>query len=236
MTRPVPKRLQKEIEHAKTLNTQGIFYEYNEMNMMMGKAMIVGPEGTPYEGCLLCFSIEYPYDYPFSSPALQIITSDGATRFHPNLYINGKVCLSILGTWSGPKWCAVMTISTVLSSIQSLLEPNPIVNEPGWEKYTLEHDKAKHYRDYVQHALIYHTLFKLSDFTRKNVPYEMIPFQDILKERLDDIMNGVSEIIEEGIEKGEVTYSSVIYNMSGKTKWSVLKGMYSEIQELRQVP
>jgi ubiquitin-protein ligase len=204
--------------------------------MRIGHAMIIGPRGTPYAFCPIFFLLEFPSDYPFSPPIVKMMTSDESTRFHPNLYINGKVCLSILGTWSGPKWCAVMTISTVLSSIQSLLEPNPIVNEPGWEKYTLEHDKAKHYRDYVQHALIYHTLFKLSDFTRKNVPYEMIPFQDILKERLDDIMNGVSEIIEEGIEKGEVTYSSVIYNMSGKTKWSVLKGMCSEIQGLRQVP
>jgi hypothetical protein len=25
-------------------------------------------------------------------------------RFNPNLYSDGKVCLSLLGTWSGPGW------------------------------------------------------------------------------------------------------------------------------------
>lgn len=29
-------------------------------------------------------------------------TGGGKVRFNPNLYNNGKVCLSLLGTWSGP--------------------------------------------------------------------------------------------------------------------------------------
>ena len=52
---------------------------------------------------------------------------------NPNLYENGKVCLSILGTWSGPGWTTACTLSSVLLSIQSLLNENPIHNEPGWE-------------------------------------------------------------------------------------------------------
>jgi hypothetical protein len=76
----------------------------NEMNARNGKAMIIGPADTPYAWCPLVFSIDCPTDYPFSSPAVCFMTSDGVTRFHPNLYVNGKVCLSILGTWSGPPW------------------------------------------------------------------------------------------------------------------------------------
>lgn len=232
----LPKRLPKEIADAQALESSGIYYVPDETNMRIGHAMIIGPEGTPYAFCPLFFLFEFPSDYPFSSPIVNFMTSDASTRFHPNLYVNGKVCLSILGTWSGPKWCAVMTASTVLSSIQSLLEPNPIVNEPGWEKYTLHDDRAIVYRDYVQHALISHTLAKIYEFTQNRIPYEMIPFQDILNERLDDIMKGISSIVEEGIQKGEVTYSSVVYNMSGTTRWVQLKGMCTEIQELRQVP
>ena len=40
--------------------------------------------------------------YPFEPPKVLILTVDGRTRINPNLYANGKVCLSILGTWSGP--------------------------------------------------------------------------------------------------------------------------------------
>lgn len=31
-------------------------------------------------------------------------TSGGNVRFNPNLYQQGTVCLSLLGTWGGPSW------------------------------------------------------------------------------------------------------------------------------------
>lgn len=49
-------------------------------------------------------------------------------RFNPNLYANGKVCLSILGTWDGPSWTPGMTLSSVLLSIQTLLSATPYHN------------------------------------------------------------------------------------------------------------
>ena len=33
-----------------------------------------------------------------------LTTGAGRVRFNPNLYNCGKVCLSLLGTWSGPSW------------------------------------------------------------------------------------------------------------------------------------
>lgn len=55
-------------------------------------------------------------------------------RFNPNLYKNGKVCLSILGTWTGPAWSPALTLEKVFVSIQSLLSEQPYTNEPGYEK------------------------------------------------------------------------------------------------------
>ena len=60
-------------------------------------------------------------------------TSNGTVRFNPNLYRNGKVCLSILGTWEGPAWLPSQSIASVLMSIQSLMNNNPYFNEPGHE-------------------------------------------------------------------------------------------------------
>lgn len=59
-------------------------------------------------------------------------------RFNPNLYNCGKVCLSLLGTWSGAQneqWNEkTSTILQVLVSIQSLiLVERPYFNEPGYE-------------------------------------------------------------------------------------------------------
>jgi hypothetical protein len=42
-----------------------------------------------------------------SAPHRQVqflTTGGGQVRFNPNLYNCGKVCLSLLGTWSGPSW------------------------------------------------------------------------------------------------------------------------------------
>ena len=61
-------------------------------------ALITGPFDTPYEGGFFYFFIRCPPDYPIHSPRVKFMTTDeGRVRFNPNLYKNGKVCLSILG-------------------------------------------------------------------------------------------------------------------------------------------
>jgi len=60
-------------------------------------------------------------------------------RLNPNLYETGKVCLSLLGTWSGEageNWNPQSSnILQVLISIQGLvLVEEPFYNEPGFEK------------------------------------------------------------------------------------------------------
>jgi ubiquitin-protein ligase len=46
-----------------------------------------------------------PPAYPHVPPKVTFrTTADGRLRFNPNLYTDGKVCLSLLGTWSGDPW------------------------------------------------------------------------------------------------------------------------------------
>lgn len=60
-------------------------------------------------------------------------------RFNPNLYADGKVCLSLLGTWHGgdatEKWDPTHSnLQQVLLSIQGMIFiPDPMFNEPGYE-------------------------------------------------------------------------------------------------------
>ena len=67
-------------------------------------------------------------------------------RFGPNLYACGKVCLSLLGTWEGPKWNPKKSsLFQVLVSIQSLMlgSEHPFFLEPGhggWEEKVKEGD------------------------------------------------------------------------------------------------
>lgn len=82
------------------------------------------------------------------------MTTDGGTvRLNPNLYKNGKVCLSTLGTWPGPGWSPVNTLSTCLISIQSLLGEKPYHNEPGYEKERISGDSQR-YNEVIQHETL----------------------------------------------------------------------------------
>jgi len=97
-------------------------------------ALVVGPFDTPYEGGFFWFVLNCPDDYPNSPPKVKLMTTGGgAVRFNPNLYANGKVCLSILGTWAGPGWSPAQSLASVLMSVQSLMNERPYHNEPGFE-------------------------------------------------------------------------------------------------------
>lgn len=74
--------------------------------------------------------VQFPEDYPSSAPQIQFLTTNGGkTRFNPNLYADGKVCLSILGTWrgeSGEQWSSVQNcqvFTPIFSSLLHLLFP-----------------------------------------------------------------------------------------------------------------
>jgi ubiquitin-protein ligase len=120
-----------------------IFVRCLENQMDMLRVLIIGPEGTPYENGCFIFDVHMGHDYPKAPPKVQFMTtcnflSAGAHkyRFNPNLYECGKVCLSLLGTWSGPGWQpGESTLLQVLVSVQSLIlgTSDPYFNEPGYE-------------------------------------------------------------------------------------------------------
>ena len=102
--------------------------------------LVTGPKDTPYHNGVFEFHGCFPDDYPSSEPKVLLdTTGNGEVRFNPNLYACGKVCLSLLGTWSGSgaeKWnSSNSTFLQVLVSIQSLIfVEQPYFNEPGWER------------------------------------------------------------------------------------------------------
>jgi ubiquitin-protein ligase len=212
----IPRRVIQDIKNAMMdeMEAMGIYYRPNEANILKGTAVIIGPDGTPYEACPLLFSVEMSREYPFKSPTITFLTSDGITRFHPNLYVNGKVCLSILGTYPGPSWTSVMTLQSVLISILSLLTANPIANEPSWEKHPYE-GKAQMYAEWVQHQLIRKTIKDLIDET--NCFREM--WNDTWKSnQLPKIM----AIIDKNLGE-EKTYANIAYQMTGTTHWNEMR-------------
>ena len=78
------------------------------------------------------FSISVPDSYPFNPPKVMCNT----TIYHPNIDLQGNVCLNILRN----DWKPTLNVSTVIAGIYFLFtDPNP--NDP------LNHDAAEVMRD-----------------------------------------------------------------------------------------
>jgi ubiquitin-conjugating enzyme E2 Z len=147
-------RIKRDIASIYKEPPPGMFVIPDSNDMTTVHALITGPFDTPYEGGFFYFVIRCPPDYPIRAPRVKLMTTgEGRVRFNPNLYKNGKVCLSILGTWSGPAWSPAQSLSSVLISIQSLLNEKPYHNEPGYEEERNVGD-AKRYNEIIVHETL----------------------------------------------------------------------------------
>jgi ubiquitin-protein ligase len=159
-----------------------VYFRNDENNIRVSRALITGPDNTPYDSGCYVFDICMPADYPNSPPKVWLVTT-GGKRFNPNLYANGKVCLSLLGTWSGGRgegWIpGTSTLSQVLFSIQSLiLVENPYFNEPGYERIMGSTKGNMETRNYNIRRRLYnmeHTMLNLLE----NNPYP--EFTDVIR-------------------------------------------------------
>jgi ubiquitin-protein ligase len=136
MSSEIPALIESSIsEHAIVL----IYVDKQRPNCI--RYLISGPPETPYAGGLFIFDSYCGQQYPANAPEFHFV-NNGGFRFNPNLYADGKVCLSLLGTYIGPepneseKWNAKRsTLSQVVVSLQSqILTDQPYFNEPGYEK------------------------------------------------------------------------------------------------------
>lgn len=131
-------RLQKELAslepQLEQLLDSSIWVRYDTDRPQFMRAAITGPSGTPYSSGVFFFEFFFPLDYPQVPPKVTFLTTgNGSVRFNPNLYADGKVCLSLLGTYEGPRWSPGGSIYQVLVSIQGMIlgVTHPIYNEPG---------------------------------------------------------------------------------------------------------
>ncbi|KAH8910679.1 UBC-like protein [Coniochaeta sp. PMI_546] len=146
-------RITKELSELQKNSDLSLAVACRDIDVRNVKALIIGPHDTPYEFGFFEFAFKFNKDYPRKSPTVTAVTTNGGrTRFNPNIYANGRVCLSILGTWRGERgeeWSAAQGLESILLSIQSLMSTNPYENEPGFEDANESSDK-KNQSDYVQ--------------------------------------------------------------------------------------
>ena len=105
-----------------------------------------GPQDTLYEGGFFKALLKFPTDYPNNPPEMKFVTE----MWHPNIYDDGKVCISILhppGTdqfneqeTADERWRPIHGVESVLLSVISMLS-DPNLESPA------NIDAATHMRD-----------------------------------------------------------------------------------------
>lgn len=113
------QREYKKVMESDEVKNSGIKIELVDDNYHHLKGTFAGPDDSPYKGASFKVDIVIPDNYPFSPPKAKFLTK----IWHPNISsVTGAICLDILKD----KWAAVLTLRTVLLSLQALLTaPEP---------------------------------------------------------------------------------------------------------------
>eukprot|EP00047_Mylnosiga_fluctuans_P013926 m.34221 g.34221 ORF g.34221 m.34221 type:complete len:166 (-) comp5190_c0_seq1:141-638(-) len=125
------RRLLSEYKQMNKSPTEGIIAApVSDDNVFEWEALIAGPKETPYEFGVFTAKLTFPQNYPLSPPTMKFL----CPMFHPNIYLDGRVCISILHPpgddplmyeKASERWSPVQSIEKILISVVSMLaEPN----------------------------------------------------------------------------------------------------------------
>ncbi|KXN68789.1 ubiquitin-conjugating enzyme E2 g [Conidiobolus coronatus NRRL 28638] len=123
--------LQKQLKELNKKPVEGFSAGLvNDNNIYEWEIMIIGPPDTLYEGGFFKAKLKFPQDYPQMPPTLKFVSE----IWHPNVYTNGEVCISILHPpgddrygyeQASERWLPVHTVETIMLSVISMLSsPN----------------------------------------------------------------------------------------------------------------
>ena len=174
------RTVSKELKLLKSSLPPGIWVKGFEDRIDLYSVMFRGPEKTPYEDGLFLFDFQLSADYPAAPPLCHYISYCN-DRLNPNLYEDGKVCVSLLGTWSGrgtEVWTSSSTLLQVIVSIQGLiLVPEPYFNEAGFDKQKGSQQGKENSRMYNEMVVL-----KLVQAQTKLLQHPPPVFKDIIIE------------------------------------------------------
>ena len=237
ITRESMNRLLKDVKYIikNPLTEQGIYYTHDDVDMLKGYAMIVGPSDTPYFGGFYFFEFKYPHDYPHTPPKVTYCTNSNGIRFNPNLYTCGKVCVSLLNTWRGDQWTSCQTISTVLLTLCTLLCKDPLLNEPGVSK---GHHDMNSYNEIIEYSNL--NIAVCDIVKKKNGVY--MPFFDnfypYVKENFNKNYDKLLEFAQKKMADENVqnkTFKTGFYNMNVTIRYDNIITKLNEAKEMSEV-
>ncbi|KAI0041793.1 hypothetical protein FA95DRAFT_1584625 [Auriscalpium vulgare] len=152
-------RLQKEYRALSSSLPDSIIVRAYEDRSDLLRTLIIGPENTPYEDAPFVIDWFLDSNFPQSPPIAHFLSWTNGNGRGANLYEEGKVCLSILGTWAGDRnesWSPTRSsLLQALVSIQGLvLVKEPWFCEPAYDKLRGTEDGIVNSRLYNEKAYV----------------------------------------------------------------------------------
>lgn len=168
-------RLREDAEASQKLTSGVYFTDLYDDNMEKIFTLLIGPDDSPYKFCPLPITIEPNgknkfhsqlvkdgFNYPHRPPTVEFLCPF-SIRIHPNLYKEGKVCLTMLGTWSETNntdiWIAQYTFIAIVQQIFGICDNEPLRGEPGYR--TGRNDTVQEYTDYVRYVCLRESIEKI---------------------------------------------------------------------------
>ena len=233
LSRETSKRLVKDVKDLikSPLDNEGIYYKHDEQNILKGYAYICGPKDSIYFGGNYFYEFNFPQDYPHTPPKVTFLNkggNNGNTKFHPNMYKNGKICLSILNTWRGDTWTGCQSIRSILLTILSIMDNKPLLHEPGYttsDKDFYPYSKIINYKN-LEYSVCYILLNKATDLTlyqtifKENIKNQFIKNKELLQEIINNSIT---------MEPNEYILQTTIYKLVEKIDWNKINNEFNKI-------
>lgn len=128
----------------------------DDNNMFVWDLIIEGPPDSLYTGGYFKAKMRFPHDYPNMPPEMRFISK----MFHPNIYEDGKVCISILHPpgkdafneqeREDEKWRPILGVDAVILSVMSMLQSPNIDSPANIEASVMYRDNRANYECIVK--------------------------------------------------------------------------------------
>ncbi|KAJ9663228.1 hypothetical protein H2198_000989 [Neophaeococcomyces mojaviensis] len=155
------KRIAKEHRIlSNSLPDHEVYVRTYDSRLDLLRCLIIGPRDTPYEYAPFLIDLHLGPTFPREPPTAHFHSwTSGMGRINPNLYEEGKICLSLLGTWPGKSetegWSEKATILQLLVSLQGLVFVKaPFFNEAGFEGYEETGQYKREALQYTEKAFV----------------------------------------------------------------------------------
>ncbi|OAL45514.1 hypothetical protein IQ07DRAFT_591323 [Pyrenochaeta sp. DS3sAY3a] len=202
---PVSSHMRRIVQEHKILRDSlppGIFVRTWESRLNLLRVLMIGPNDTPYEYAPFVIDFHLPSTYPHVPPDAYFHSwtyNNGPVN--PNLYEDGKICLSLLGTWHSDErnesWSpGKSTLLQVLVSLMGLvLVKEPYYNEAGYDVHRSAPETKLASALYTERAY-----FRARAFIHHALTQNVEPFTQELEFLYRSDVEGAPKLLDKAIE------------------------------------